>query len=86
MLGSSPGVGSYGESARSLGRRMRSTRKRPAPLLGAVLAWIAAEAGRLPRPEGEVVADWSRIAGALVVATATLGSVASVVLVLSLTA
>ncbi len=69
VLGASAGIGSYGDSARRLGRRMRSARKRPGPLLGAALAWIASEAARLPRP-AEVESrstEWSRTATALVV-------------------
>lgn len=69
VLGTSAGIGSYGESARRLGRRVRSTRKRPGPLLEAALAWIVSEAGRLPPPtEGESrTTEWSGVASALVV-------------------
>ncbi|HEV2075265.1 MAG TPA: hypothetical protein VGR10_03420, partial [Thermoleophilaceae bacterium] len=86
VLGASAGVGNYGDSARNLGRRMRSARKRPRPLLGAVLGWITAEAGRLPRAEGEAVAGWSKAATALVVAVAILGLLELGLLVFSLTA
>lgn len=72
VLGASAGVGNYGDSARRLGRGMRSARKRPGPLLGAVLGWIASEAGRLPTAEGEATTGWSRAETALIAAAAGL--------------
>lgn len=82
VLGASAGVGDYGESARRLGRRMRSSRKRPRPLLATALGWIAAEAGRLPRAaEGETAPRWSRAETALVVAVTVLGALVSASLV-----
>ena len=81
MLGASAGVGSYGDSARRLGRRMRSVRKRPAVLLGAVLGWIAAEAGRLPQAAEETAGGWSAAETALIAAAATLAVLASIALV-----
>ena len=88
VLGASAGIGSYGDSARHLGRRIRSARKRPGALLGAVLAWIASEAGQLPRPaEGEpTAAGWSRVESALVVSAVGLIVLAVIALVNSLTA
>ena len=87
VLGASAGVGSYGDSARRLGRRMRSARKRPAPLLTAALGWIATEAARLPRASGrEEVAGRRRSARALIVAAASLGVLVAAALVVSLTA
>lgn len=88
VLGASAGIGSYGDSARRLGRRMRSARKRPGALLGAVLAWIASEAGQLPRPaEGEPAAtSWSRVESTLVVSAVGLTVLTVIALVNSLTA
>lgn len=87
VLGASAGVGSYGDSARRLGRRMRSARKRPVPLLSAALGWIADEAAGLPRASGrEEGAARRRSATALIVATASLGVLVSAALVVSLTA
>ena len=88
VLGASAGIGGYGDSARRLGRRMRAARKRPGPLLGAALAWIASEAVRLPRPaEGKSAAtDWSRAASALLVSAGGLAVLAVSALVASLVA
>jgi hypothetical protein len=73
VLGASAGVGDYGASARRLGRRMGSARKRPGPLVAAALGWIAQESGRLPEaPEGEAATRWSRRETALVVAVGVL--------------
>lgn len=78
VLGASAGIGSYGDSARRLGRRMRAARKRPGPLLAAALAWITTEAGRLPRPaEGESTSTrWSGVESALVVGAGAMAVVA----------
>ncbi|HEV2752398.1 MAG TPA: hypothetical protein VGV36_01045 [Solirubrobacteraceae bacterium] len=81
VLGASAGVGDYGDSARRLGRRMRSARKRPAALLGAALGWIAAEAGRLPQAAEETAGGWSATETALIAAAATLATLAAVALV-----
>lgn len=80
VLGASAGVGNYGESARALGRGLAAVRKRPGPLLGAVLAWIAAEAQRVPRAEDEAPAAWSAAETMLVVAGAGLAILAAVTL------
>jgi len=84
VLGASAGVGNYGDSARRLGRRMRSERKRPRPLLGAALGWIASEAGRLPEAREEAVGGWSKAATALVVAAGALATLEVLALVASL--
>ncbi len=76
VLGASAGVGNYGESARALGRRLAAVRKRPGPLLGAVLAWIADEAQRVPRAGDEAAARWSPTEAALVVAAGGLATLA----------
>ncbi len=81
VLGASAGVGNYGDSARRLGRGMRSVRKRPAALLGAALGWIAAEAGRLPQAAEETAGRWSAAETALIAAAAMLAVLASIVLV-----
>lgn len=81
VLGASAGVGSYADSARRLGRSMRSAPKRPGPLLGAALGWIAAEAGRLPQAADEATDGWSGTETALVAAAAGLAVLASVALV-----
>lgn len=86
VLGASAGVGNYGDSARRLGRGMRSARKRPGSLVGAVLSWIVSEAGRLPRAEGEAVAGWARAETALVAAVVVLGLLISGLLVFSVAA
>lgn len=49
VLGASAGAADYGASGRRLGARLRATRKRPAPILDAVLLWIGNEASQLPR-------------------------------------
>jgi len=73
VLGSSAGVGSYGDAARRLGRRMRSARKRPGALLGAALGWIVGEADRLPAPaEREPKLGWSGVETLLLVAAGAL--------------
>ncbi len=85
VLGASAGVGNYGDSARRLGRSMRSARKRPGPLLAAALGWIVSEAERLPQsPEPEAVAGASGTTTALLVAAASLGALLTAALVLPL--
>ena len=49
VLGASAGAADYGASGRRLGARLRATRKRPAPVLDAVLLWIGNEASQLSR-------------------------------------
>lgn len=81
VLAASAGVGDYGESARALGRRLASVRKRPGPLVAAVLGWIATEARRLPRAAEEARPSWSATETALVVAAAALALVTPIALV-----
>ncbi|HEV2820402.1 MAG TPA: hypothetical protein VGW11_07840 [Solirubrobacteraceae bacterium] len=60
VLGASAGAADYGASARRLGARLRATRKRPAPVLDAVLLWIGNEASHLSRGRsagGKAVSD-----------------------------
>lgn len=49
VLGASAGAADYGASGRRLGARLRGTRKRPGPILDAVLMWIGTEASQLSR-------------------------------------
>lgn len=85
VLGASAGVGNYGDSARRLGRGMRSARKRPGPLLAAALGWIASEAARVPRvPEGEAVIARPRVEAALIVTAVALGVIVVAVLIASI--
>ncbi|MDQ3770409.1 MAG: hypothetical protein M3370_13175 [Actinomycetota bacterium] len=62
VLGASAGAAEYGASGRRLGARLRATRKRPGPILDAVLMWIGTEASQLSQgrsaarsPEAEAV-------------------------------
>lgn len=80
VLGASAGVGNYGESARALGRSIARVRKRPGPLLVAVLGWIAAEARRLPGVADEPHARWSATETALVVFAVALALSTSIAL------
>jgi len=85
VLGSSAGVGSYGDAARRLGSGMRSARRRPGPLLGATLGWIVSEATRSPGPaEQDPKLGWSRVESALLASAGALGLVVTGMLVATL--
>lgn len=80
VLGASAGAADFAGSARRLGARLRSARKRPAQVVDAVIDWVGDEGARLPvraRPAPRFA--WDRRSTALVLAAVALAAATAVV-------